>query len=198
MRKILFLMIAFLIIYCAKKKPLPSDLPQGLPKGQDIAVIETKFGKIYVDLLEDMAPKHSENFKKLIENQFYQETSFHKIIPQVFIMGGDPLSKDDNIANDGKGGTGYTIPAEISEKHTAGTLAAARTLGDSNPEKASNGCQFFICLNDLPELDDEYTVFGKVVHGLDVAEKISMESKNAFNHPINEIKMNITLIHIEE
>ena len=119
------------------------------------------------------APKHTENFVKLVNNGFYAGTIFHRVVPGAIIQGGDPLSKDTNPANDGTGGPGYTLEAEIKLLHKRGSIASAR-LGDKiNPKKESSGSQFYICLKDLSQLDKlGYTVFGKVVRGMETADKI--------------------------
>lgn len=110
-----------------------------------IPVIETPKGEILL-YLYDVTPEHKANFLKLAGEGFYDGTTFHRVIPQFMIQGGDPNSKDDDPTNDGQGGPGYTQAAEIVEglRHKRGALAAAR-LGDQvNPEKRSSGSQFYI------------------------------------------------------
>lgn len=129
-------------------------------------VMEVKdFGTIKIQLNTEATPKTSANFLKLVQDKFYNGLTFHRIAKNFVIQGGDPKG-------DGTGGPGYTVPAEIGLKHTKGAIAMAR-LGDQvNPTKASSGSQFYIALNDLPMLDGEYTVFGQVIEGMDVVEKI--------------------------
>jgi len=136
-------------------------------------VIVTNMGEIEIELNASDAPKHSENFVKLVNTGFYAGTIFHRVVPGAIIQGGDPLSKDTDPANDGTGGPGYTLEAEIKLKHHRGSVASAR-LGDKmNPNKESSGSQFYICLRDLPQLDKAgYTVFGKVERGMEIVEKI--------------------------
>jgi cyclophilin family peptidyl-prolyl cis-trans isomerase len=136
-------------------------------------VIVTNMGEIEIELNAEDAPKHTENFVKLVNNGFYAGTIFHRVVPGAIIQGGDPLSKDTNPANDGTGGPGYTLEAEIKLLHKRGSIASAR-LGDKiNPKKESSGSQFYICLKDLSQLDKlGYTVFGKVVRGMETADKI--------------------------
>jgi cyclophilin family peptidyl-prolyl cis-trans isomerase len=113
---------------------------------EDTVIMETNYGVIKIKVDYDHAPKHAANFIKLVKNKFYDGLQFHRVIPGFMIQGGDPLSKDDDISNDGTGGPGYTLPAEIDRIHLRGSVAAAR-LGDNvNPEKKSNGSQFYICL----------------------------------------------------
>jgi cyclophilin family peptidyl-prolyl cis-trans isomerase len=103
------------------------------------------------------------------------------------IQGGDPNSKDDDRSNDGQGGTGYTIPAEIKLNHDKGSVAAAR-LGDPiNPKRESSGCQFYIVTGEASHLNGQYTVFGKVIKGMDVADKIQKVKRDANDNPIEKI-----------
>jgi len=107
--------------------------------------ISTNYGNIVVRLYDE-TPGHRDNFRKLAGEGFYDGTTFHRVIPQFMIQGGDPNSKDDDPNNDGMGGPGYTIPAEFNPAliHKKGALAAARTGGPMNPNKESSGSQFYI------------------------------------------------------
>ncbi len=132
----------------------------------NMVVMEVKdFGTIKIQLNTQAAPQTSANFLKLVQEKFYDGLTFHRIAKNFVIQGGDPKG-------DGTGGPGYTVPAEIGLKHTKGAIAMARLGDQANPTKASSGSQFYIALNDLPMLDGEYTVFGQVVEGMDVVEKI--------------------------
>lgn len=132
------------------------------------AVLETNKGTIKFELFPDVAPKTVENFVKLSSDGFYDGTKWHRVVPGFVIQGGDPLSKDDDPTNDGTGGPGYTIPAEFnSRNHLEGTVAMARS---QHPDSA--GSQFYICLAPQPHLDNNYTIFGQVVEGLDVVKNI--------------------------
>ncbi len=140
---------------------------------KEVGVIDTSKGAIVVELYGKDAPQHVANFKKLAAEGFYKGTTFHRIVPGFVIQGGDPNSKDDNLANDGAGGPGYTLPAEIKLKHERGSLAAARTGDEYNPTRASSGSQFYICLQPLEMLDGQYTVYGKVIEGMEVVDAIA-------------------------
>ena len=132
------------------------------------AIIETIYGNIVIVLLPVVAPKHVENFIKLSKDGFYDGTTFHRVIPGFMIQGGDPNSKDNDRSNDGMGGPGYTINAEFNEiSHKRGILSMARS---NDPNSA--GSQFFIVVKDSTQLDRQYTVFGRVTEGMDVADKI--------------------------
>jgi len=136
-------------------------------------VMVTNMGEIEIELNAEHAPKHAENFVKLVNDGFYTGTLFHRVVPGMIIQGGDPLSKDTDPTNDGTGGPGYTLGAEIKLPHKRGSIASAR-LGDQvNPKKESSGSQFYICVRELPQLDKlGYTVFGNVVRGMETVDKI--------------------------
>lgn len=123
------------------------------------------FGDIKIEVNKADAPKTSDNFVKLAKAGFYDCLTFHRVAKNFVIQGGDPDGT-------GSGGPGYTIPAEIKLPHTKGAVAMARLGDQMNPEKASSGSQFYIALDALPMLDGQYTVFGKVVSGMNIVEKI--------------------------
>lgn len=129
------------------------------------------FGIMKIALDDAAAPKTVENFLKLVNAGFYDCLTFHRVAQGFVIQGGDPKG-------DGSGGPGYTVPAEIKLTHKRGAIAMAR-LGDQvNPNKESSGSQFYVALNDLPQLDGQYTVFGLVTNGLEVADKIGALETN--------------------
>ena len=154
---------------------------KAVPAGTDQAVVlETAQGNIVIKLADKQAPKTCANFRKLVGQGFYNGTSFHRVIAGFMIQGGDPNSRDRDPSNDGLGGPDYTVPAEIKLPHLRGSLATAR-LGDSqNPSRASSGSQFFIDVGPQPSLDaGGYTVFGEVVQGMDVVDKIAAMANDA-------------------
>ena len=128
-------------------------------------VLETVRGYIVIELHPEDAPLTVANFTKLVTQGFYDSLTFHRVVPGFVIQGGDPNSRDANPFNDGQGGPGYTIPAEIKEKHVKGAVAMARMPDVVNPKRESSGSQFYIALKDLGQLDGGYTVFGQVVSG---------------------------------
>jgi cyclophilin family peptidyl-prolyl cis-trans isomerase len=134
--------------------------------------LETAFGNIVIELHPEDAPQTVANFTRLVKQGFYDSLTFHRVAPGFVIQGGDPNSRDENPFNDGQGGPGYTVPAEIKGKHARGAVAMARKSDDVNPERASNGSQFYIALRDLPQLDGAYTVFGQVVSGWAAVDSI--------------------------
>jgi len=137
------------------------------------AVFETARGRIEVDLFADEAPGTVANFEKLANSGFYDETRFHRVIPNFMIQGGDPYSKTGK-GRVGTGGPGYTIKCETDKnvhKHVAGTLSMAHAGKDTG------GSQFFICHSAQPHLDGVHTVFGQVSKGQDVVNKIAQNDE---------------------
>ena len=148
-------------------------------------VIETNHGKIVISLLPDIAPETVRNFTKLAESGFYDGTLFHRVIPGFMIQGGDPNTKQPDKSNWGTGGPGYTINAEFNPRsHLRGIVSMARA---SDPNSA--GSQFFIVTTDSTFLDGEYTVFGEVTEGMDVADKIVNLQKDTNDCPLEDAKM---------
>ena len=132
-------------------------------------IIKTGFGDIKFSLLPDLAPETVRNFVTLAKKGFYDGTLFHRVIPGFMIQGGDPNTKDPNKKSQwGMGGTGNTINAEFSSRsHLRGIVSMARA---TDPNSADS--QFFIVTSDSTFLDKQYTVFGEVVGGIEVADKI--------------------------
>jgi cyclophilin family peptidyl-prolyl cis-trans isomerase len=161
----------------------------GAAGGYDVAVIHTDYGDIFIRFDEEHAPRHAANFKKLARLGFYDGTTFHRVIPDFVIQGGDPNSKDADRSNDGVGGPGYTIPAEIHGKHVRGAVAAARMPDDVNPQRRSSGSQFYICVAPTPFLDGSYTVFGNVVKGMEVADEITKVQRDQNDNPLRPVPM---------
>ena len=154
-----------------------------------IAVIDTNFGNIVIQLRPDVAPGHVENFVKLAQDGFYDGTTFHSVIPGFMIQGGDPNSKDEDRSNDGQGGPGYTINAEFSDvPHKRGILSMARA---QDPNSA--GSQFFIVVADSNFLDGQYSVFGEVIEGMDVADKIVNVQRDGMDNPLEKVTMKVTI-----
>lgn len=154
-------------------------------------ILKTKFGEMEIVLFPDLAPKHVESFLKLAKSGFYNGTIFHRILPGFMIQGGDPLTKDPANRNKyGTGGPGYTVSAEFSKVvHEKGILSAART---QDPNSA--GSQFFIMVDKAPHLDGQYTVFGEVVKGVEVAETIVSQPRDLKDNPVERIEMTIEVM----
>ncbi|TMQ01370.1 MAG: peptidylprolyl isomerase [Verrucomicrobia bacterium] len=131
----------------------------------EVAVIKTTSGEMVIELWPDVAPNTVENFKKLARQGFYDGTAFHRIVKDFMIQGGDPLTKDAQMASQwGTGGPGYQIKAEFSGRsHVRGVISMARS---NDPDSA--GSQFFICLAEAKFLDRKYTAFGALIKGDEV------------------------------
>jgi len=158
---------------------------------QEIAVIETKFGKIEIQFFEDKAPGHVKNFKDLAKKGFYAGTVFHRVIPGFMIQGGDPNTKSKDRSTHGMGGPGYSIKAEFNDTpHKRGILSMARS-GDPN----SGGSQFFIVVKKSGFLDGKYTAFGRVVSGMNVADKIVNSSRDPKDNPNERIEMKVKVVN---
>ena len=158
---------------------------------KEVAVIETTHGTIKLEFFEDKAPGHVKNFKDLANKNFYDGTTFHRVIPGFMIQGGDPNSKSDNRSSHGTGGPGHTIDAEFNDtKHERGVLSMARS---QDPNSA--GSQFFICVKDANFLDGQYTAFGKVIEGMDVVDKIVNEPRDSNDNPEEKMEMkSVTIV----
>ena len=173
----------------AQKKPSKKDM---------LVTISTSFGDMRV-VLFDQTPKHKENFLKLAKEGFYDNTTFHRIIDGFMIQGGDANTKDEDPNNDGIGDIGYRVPAEIlpNLKHVRGAVAAAR---NNNPQKESSGSQFYIVENHngTPFLDNNYTVFGQVIAGLEVIDKIAEQPKGPMDRPTAPIRMKVKVDKVKK
>lgn len=180
------LLLSAVIIFsgCGKKSEQTTD-QSAMMKNSEVAVIETRLGRIVLEFYPEAAPNHVENFQKLAKEGFYDGCTFHRVIPGFVIQGGDPNSKDDDRSNDGSGGPGYTIRAEFNDhKHLRGTLSMAR-----GPDPNSAGSQFFICIAPLPSLDHNYTVFGTVIQGMDVVDQIVNLPRDQRDNPLVPVPM---------
>jgi len=149
------------------------------------AIIKTSFGNIKFNLMSDIAPETVRNFSQLAKSGFYNGTLFHRIIPGFMIQGGDPNTKNPDKSTWGQGGPGYNLKAEFnSRSHLRGIVSMARS---SDPDSA--GSQFFIVTSDSTFLDKQYTVFGEVVDGMEVADKIVNLPRDGNDCPKQEAKM---------
>lgn len=168
------------------------------------AVVKTKFGDMEIKFFPEVAPKHVENFIKLAKSGFYNGTIFHRVIPGFMIQGGDPNTKD-SLKKDqyGQGGPGHNVKAEFSElPHKRGVVSMARA---QDPDSA--GSQFFIVVEDSRFLDRKYTIFGEVVKGIGVADKIAglprvmcqtgsptPPDKGPCDNPLERVEMTVTIV----
>jgi len=160
-------------------------------KMQPYAIIKTKFGDMEIKFFPELAPKHVENFITLAKSGFYDKTLFHRVIPGFMIQGGDPNTKDPNRKSEyGMGGPPHKLKAEFNAKsHTRGIVSMARS---NNPDSA--GSQFFIVVKDSPFLDRQYTVFGEVTKGMEVADKIVNAPRDRNDLPNERIEMTVMIV----
>ncbi|HTL72821.1 MAG TPA: peptidylprolyl isomerase [bacterium] len=185
---------ALLAAGCSNEKPAAPAAPVAATTNQtpatsktgDVAVITTSEGVMVIEFYPDVAPKHVENFETLAKKGFYDGTAFHRVIPGFMIQGGDPNTKNENAKDTwGMGGPGYTINAEFNSKHHArGIVSMARS---SDPNSA--GSQFFICHGDAGFLDGQYTVFGNLIKGFDVLDKIATTPTEPPDRPIKRVNI---------
>jgi peptidyl-prolyl cis-trans isomerase B (cyclophilin B) len=163
----------------AIQKPTPPTKEEIAKYEKARVTVTTKFGKFTVKFFPEIAPVHVKNFISLAEAGFYTGTTFHRVIPGFMIQGGDPNGT-------GMGGPGYTIPAEFTnkKKHVRGILSMARA---ADPNSA--GSQFFVMVKDSPFLDGQYSIFGEVVEGMDVVDKIVNTPRNPQDKPLEPVAM---------
>ena len=160
--------------------------------GKSRAIIETKFGEMELEFLTDKAPGHVKNFLDLAGKGFYDGTTFHRVIPGFMIQGGDPNTKDPKGSRErhGTGGPGHTVKAEFNDTpHKRGVLSMARS---SDPNSA--GSQFFICVKDSAFLDRQYTAFGRVVRGIEVADQIVAAPRDERDNPRERVEMKVRVV----
>ncbi len=145
-------------------------------------------GTMILEIAPDLSPKHAANFDSLVKVGFYNGLAFHRVIPGFMIQGGDPSSKDQPRERWGGGMPGQkAVPAEFNDVHHArGIISAART---SDPNSATS--QFFICVADAGFLDHQYTVYGEVVEGMDVADKVVNAPRDSRDNPLKKIEMHV-------
>ena len=203
---------------------------QVISPSSNLYEITTPLGNMRIRLYDE-TPIHRDNFIKMVESGFYDGTTFHRVIGNYIIQGGDPNSKDGDPSNDGLGGPGYTNNAEFAPSlfHKRGALAAARQPDQVNPQRRSSGSQFYIVLGrtyaaqelleaekyvgsqirnpnfrfsteatdvytrigGIPHLDMQYTVFGELVDGFDVLDRIGATSTDGRDRPTENIAMSI-------
>lgn len=197
MKKTLLIFVACLSLFSTCKKA--QDQPAVAVSTEKIIEIKTSFGSMYMWLYKE-TPLHRANFLALADTNYFDSTTFHRIVKNFVIQGGDPNSKDKDTTNDGIGGPPWTISSEIDSskfKHVYGAVGAARTPDSVNPLRASNGSQFYIVIPTMgtPNLDGKYTVFGQIIKGMDVANIIVAQPNNpTTNRPYKDIKMVVNVL----
>jgi len=157
--------------------------------------INSSLGDIKVEFYPEHAPKTVDNFRELAKKGFYDGLIFHRIVPNFVIQGGDPNTRNVNNRNGwGTGGPGWNLKAEFNKnKHSRGALSMARS---QDPDSA--GSQFFIVLKDSNFLDGQYTVFGRVILGMDVVDKIASLKTDSRNAPVDTEKAKMTKVTVSD
>jgi peptidyl-prolyl cis-trans isomerase B (cyclophilin B) len=194
MKKFLGIILIFLVI---------GVIIMNYDKESEVAVISTNFGDMVVEFYPDIAPMHVDSFMALANEEYFNGTTFHRVIPGFMIQGGDPNSRNENRATHGTGGRAgkffglgneedpstWLIPQEFSDTpHVKGILSMART---NDPNSASS--QFFVCHDNANFLDNNYTVFGKVIDGLDIIDEIASVAKDQNDNPLERVEMSIRI-----
>ncbi|MBN2174360.1 MAG: peptidylprolyl isomerase [Bacteroidales bacterium] len=186
LRYLIILMIALPLVFGSCKKDKEEEQTPA-PQKYQVVKVETDFGNFMIWLYDD-TPQHKENFINLVGQGFFDSLIFHRVVYDFVIQGGDPEGT-------GYGGPGYNIPAEIvaAHHHIYGSVGAARLPDNLNPDRESNGSQYYIvCDPDgEPSLDGDYTVFGIVFSGMDVVFDISQVpvDVDANHRPLDNVYM---------
>ena len=186
--------LAMVLALVASRPALAAKKPRASKK-DEVVTISTTLGDIRLILFSD-TPLHRANFLKKAQSGFYNGTTFHRVIPGFMVQGGDPNSKDDNPTNDGQGPPNEpTIPAELAagHRHDYGAVAAARQADFVNPQRASSASQFYLVGNHQGThfLDGQYTVFGQVIQGQEVIDKIAALPRDGRDRPTTDLKMTV-------
>lgn len=148
------------------------------------------WGEIQLKFFPDLAPNHVKNLVALATDKFYDDTTFHRVIPGFMIQGGDPNSRDTDRSRHGSGGPGHHVNAEFNKTpHTRGIVSMARS---QDPNSA--GSQFFICVADANFLDGQYTAFGEVVSGMEIVDRIVNVQRDGNDNPLQRIEMKLNVI----
>jgi peptidylprolyl isomerase len=183
-----FLAAAAMAVLAAAPSGAQDNTPVPPTDPENTVYLDVLYGRIVIELRPDLAPKTVARFKELVRQKFYDGLTFHRVIPGFMAQGGDPKG-------DGQGGSGVNIPAEFSkEKHVRGTVSMARRA--DNPNSADS--QFFIVVRESADLDGKYTIFGRVVHGMDYVDRIKKGSKALDGKVLNPDKIKQMRIAADE
>ena len=184
----------FMLIIATQAGPAPARFqsPYSLDdmRGKQ-AVVATSMGTFVVQLLPEAAPTHVAFFMKEANDGALVGTAFHRVMPNAIIQGGDPLSRDPSkTALYGSGGLNQLTAEPNAEKNTAGAVSTIVLPGEPD----SGGSQFFVCVSDQPGLDGQFTVFGRVVDGLEVVQRISAVAADADGRPLTRVEITAVTI----
>ena len=207
MKKIVLILAAVMMISSCACRNESSESAETQTEMENTQIAEPVFdiitthGTMRVKLY-GKTPKHRDNFVKLVKEKYYDGVRFHRVIEGFMIQTGDPFSRDTTLVNKwGQGGPDYTIPAEFVNEywHKKGALAAARKGDMANPTKASSGSQFYIVHDEYAclHLDGQYSIFGEVIDGLDVIDKIAVVPTDMYDRPYEDVIIE-TIVPVEE
>ncbi|MBV9392683.1 MAG: peptidylprolyl isomerase [Verrucomicrobia bacterium] len=171
-------------------------------KADPVAVFDVRWGRgadlqrrsFAIAFFEREAPQTVANFKRLVQDGFYRKTIFHRVYPNYLVQGGDPLSRRKDRSVMGTGGPGYSLQPEIRRRHLRGSVAMGRLPDNVNPNRLSNGSQFYICLQPIPGQDGQDTVFGEVISGLQVVDEISRLPADNNANPLERVEVQRTYL----
>jgi peptidyl-prolyl cis-trans isomerase B (cyclophilin B) len=167
----------------------------GLLRADEVALIQLQVGReakprlVALEFLEKEAPGHVESFKKLARSGFYKGIAIHRSFPHLMLQMGDPLARKKDRSSVGTGGPEFTLAPEIRGKHVKGSISAARLPDKINPSRRSNGSQFFICLERMPAYDGQYSVFGRILYGMESLDEISTLPVDSNDYPVERIEI---------
>jgi len=158
-----------------------------------VAVVETKFGKMVIEFYDKDAPKTTANFIKLAKEGYYNGTTFHRVIPGFMIQGGDPNSKSDDRGTHGMGGPGYTVEAEIKHDTSAARWPPHAPVVQAIQRSGRAAASFSSTSKRNDFLNGDYTVFGNVISGMDVADKIVGVARDPRDNPNDKVEMKVSI-----
>jgi peptidyl-prolyl cis-trans isomerase B (cyclophilin B) len=171
-------------------KPAPAAAPKARSYDNQIVELHTTAGQIDIRLYPQIAPNHVKNYIDLAAQGFYDGTKFHRVIPGFMIQGGDPNTKGDDVSTWGMGGSPQKLNAEFNAvHHVRGIVSMARS---ASPDSASS--QFFIMVADAPALDNQYTVFGEVIRGMDAVDAIVNAPRDQMDRPASPTTITKTVV----
>ncbi len=176
-------LVALATAACGDERPATGDVPDEAAAfawpadtGTSAILHIQNLGQVEIALYPSIAPKTVENFVKLAREGFYDGTTFHRVMPNFMVQGGDPNTRDEYPDNDGMGGPGYNIDDEFNDSpHARGTVSMA-----NYNRRNTGGSQFFILLGDSPHLTGKHTAFGQVLSGMDVVDAITRVERDDY------------------
>ncbi|HSJ01288.1 MAG: peptidylprolyl isomerase [Verrucomicrobium sp.] len=175
------------------KKDLPAAVDSKVNETHTLAVMKVTFGgedrQIVFELFPNESPVTVQNFTENVNKGAYNGMAFHRSVDDYLVQTGDPASKDNNNRDQWGLGEEYTIPGEFKLPHTIGSVAMARRSDKVNPNRKSNGTQFYFAVGDMSSLNGQYSVFGKVVVGMDDLKELSRVATDSNDCPLERVEI---------